>query len=159
MAETYKVIIESKDGVGNEQLDSETVETPNGELLEIKEDSGTTPKKKGGGSIKSKQTLTAGLVAYVAKQAFSFVNSNITQWTGSEQATRSIQAGTKALGYATALAVNPVLGGASILFDVGTSFYTYNQDMFFRNLEADALRERSGRQIFGQGGRNNNFRR
>jgi hypothetical protein len=158
MAETYKVIIESKDGVGNEQLDSETVETPNGELLEIKEDSGTTPKKKNKKTTPPKP-LTAGLGAYVAKQAFSFVNSNITQWTGSEQATRSIQAGTKALGYATALAVNPVLGGASILFDVGTSFYTYNQDMFFRNLEADALRERSGRQIFGQGGRNNNFRR
>lgn len=159
MAETYKIIVQSQGGVGNEQLDGETVETPNGELLEIKENSGTTPKKKGDGSIKPKQALTAGLGAYVVKQAFSFVNSNITQWTGSEQVTRSIQAGTKAVGYATAFLVNPFLGGASILFDLGSSVYTYNQDLFFRNLEADALRERSGRQIFGQSGRNNNFRR
>lgn len=158
MADTYKIIIQNGTG---EQTDVNTtnIETPAGQVLEVKEESGTTPPKPKDKEKNIKDTLTYAAGAYVGKQAFSFVASNITEWTGNRNASKVIEAGTKAIGYATALAINPVLGVLNIGFDIGSSVYNLQRQNFYADLNARQLQERSGREIFSKSGRNINYRR
>lgn len=158
MAEKYKIIIQNDTGE-QDGLDTQTVETPAGQVLEVKEESGTTPPKPKDKERNIKQTMTYAVGAYVGKQAFSFVASNITEWTGNRNASRVIDAGTKAIGYATALAINPVLGAITIGFDIGSSVYNLQKQNFYANLNARQSQERSGREIFSKSGRNINYRR
>lgn len=79
---------------------------------------------------------------YIAKQGFDYAKQHIGVWTGNSKRQEQINAALTGVGYLTAMAINPVLGGAAMIASLGTQYADYAQSKELERLFIERQKSR-----------------
>ena len=133
---TYKIIFDGDGGDGSGTTPSPTAPEQDNQINSKK----PTEKKKSDGAT----AITTTLFQRIGQSAVSFATSNVQRWTGSAVKQNQVNNAMKAIGYAGAIATNPILGTTALMVDVATSLYNYNYELNLQNKENNEMARRLG---------------
>ena len=93
-----------------------------------------------------RKSAMIGIGALAARRVFSTVRQEIRA-SGNERLQNNIDNAMKAVGYATAIAINPIVGTAYIALDTALGAVSYNRQLQRDNVEARFDRELNGKRV------------
>ena len=135
MADTnINIIFRNGAEPGNESNPETPGSTPNPEdPSEQKENAG-----------KGTSFSTKAMALYIGKQALNMATSRVGQVTGNSVLQDKVNAGLKVAGYATAIAINPIMGTLALGFDIANSAIDYHINANKENTALEVLNTRAG---------------
>ena len=133
-------------------------------VITVKDELGTTSTKAGvssnnatgqsqtalnGQAKTNKSKSNAAVVSkMIALRSVNYTTSNIGKWTGNKQNQASINAIRTGIGYATAIAINPLIGAVAVGLDAATYAIDYSFERRAEKIQAIEVQNRVG----GKGG-------
>ena len=97
----------------------------------------------------NKQKSNAAVVSkMIAFRSVSYATSNVGKWTGNKNNQATVNAIKTGIGYATAFAINPLLGAVAVGLDAATYAIDYAYERKWENIRVQQAQARIG----GKGG-------
>ena len=135
MAEPITVIVKDQTGTTTTQVGNTSNQSPNTPLNQ----QAKTNKQKSNAAVVSKM---------IAFRSVNYATSNVGKWTGNKNNQATVNAIKTGIGYATAFAINPLLGAVAVGLDAATYAIDYAYERKWENIRVQQAQARIG----GKGG-------
>ena len=135
MAEPITVIVKDQTGTTTTQVGNTSNQSPNTPLNQ----QAKTNKQKSNAAVVSKM---------IALRSINYTTSNIGKWTGNKNNQAVVNTIKQGIGYATAFAINPLLGAIAVGLDAATYAIDYAYERKWENIRVQQAQARIG----GKGG-------
>ena len=135
MAEPITVIVKDQTGTTTTQVGNTSNQSPNAPINQ----QAKTNKQKSSAAVVSKM---------IALRSVNYATSNVGKWTGNKNNQAVVNTVKQGIGYATAFAINPLLGAVAVGLDAVTYTIDYLYERKWENIRVQQAQARIG----GKGG-------